>query len=124
MISAIVSYPLSAIQQVRFSGSQGWRYSISPSGWCRFERGVEIAESTYGRRAKFLLAVLGGSAAMVMAGFAVVIGESGEPVSVPAASPVLPGPMTQGDTVTTTIAPSALATEKAVVTHKAQPYKG
>ncbi|WP_431234999.1 hypothetical protein ACQ856_11025 [Mycolicibacterium psychrotolerans] len=44
--------------------------------------------------------------------------------SSPVAAPVMPGPMTQGDTVTTTIPPTALATEKAVVTHKAKPYKG
>ncbi|WP_167106777.1 hypothetical protein [Mycobacterium sp. DL592] len=40
----------------------------------------------------------------------------------PAAAPVLPGPMTQGDTVTTTIPPSTLATEKAAPAVKAKPY--
>lgn len=84
--------------------------------------GDKMAESTTGRRTKLLLAILGGSAAVAMAGFSVVIGETGEPMSVPAASPVLPGPMTEGDTVTTTIPPSVLATAKAAPTYKAKPY--
>ncbi len=50
---------------------------------------------------------------LAMAGLSVVIGDSAAPHWVPAASPVLPGPMTEGDTVTTTIPPSVLATEKA-----------
>lgn len=81
-----------------------------------------MVEPTSGQRAKFLLAVVGGSAVVVLAGFAAVIGETGEPVSVPAASPVLPGPMTEGDTVTTTIPPSALATAKAAPVVKAKFY--
>ncbi|KAA0110767.1 hypothetical protein [Mycolicibacterium sp. P1-5] len=75
-------------------------------------------------RTKLLMAVVGGSAVVAMGGLSAMFGD-GVPMDSPAvAAPVLPGPMTIGGTVTTTIAPSVLATEKAVVTHKAQPYKG
>ncbi len=73
---------------------------------------------------KFLMAVIGGSAVVAMGGLAVAFDDGVPMGSSPVAAPVMPGPMTQGDTVTTTIPPSVLATEKAVVTHKARPYKG
>lgn len=73
---------------------------------------------------KVLMAVIGGSAVVAM-GAVTVAFDDGVPMdSSPVAAPILPGPMTQGDTVTTTIPPSVLATEKAKVMHKAQPYKG
>ena len=80
-------------------------------------------------RTKVLMAVIGGGAVVAMAGVTVAF-DGGVPADSPAvAAPILPGPMTQGDTVTTTIVPvalpgSVLPTEKAVVKHKAQPYKG
>ncbi|WP_131536183.1 hypothetical protein [Mycolicibacterium aromaticivorans] len=70
------------------------------------------------------MAVLGGSAVLAMGGLTIAF-DGGVPMdSSPVAAPILPGPMTQGDTVTMTVPPSVLETEKAVVTHKAQPYKG
>ncbi|MCX2933279.1 hypothetical protein ORI20_23685 [Mycobacterium sp. CVI_P3] len=80
-----------------------------------------MAESTH-TRVKILLAVAGGGAVMALAGFAV--GEGAPPPSPSVAAPVLPGPMTQGDTVTTTIPPTALATAKAAPVVKAKPYHG
>lgn len=89
-----------------------------------------MADSTRGSRTKVLLALAGGGAVVAMAGLTVAF-DQGAPLVVPAvAAPVLPGPMTQGATATvdgmmsTTTPPPVLATEKAVVTHKAQPYKG
>ncbi len=77
---------------------------------------------------KILMAVVGGAAVVAMGGLTTVF-DDGMPVTPAVAAPVMPGTMTQGDTVTTTIAPVALPgtvlpTEKAVVTHKAKPYKG
>ncbi|MBB3605146.1 hypothetical protein FHT40_004830 [Mycolicibacterium sp. BK556] len=88
-----------------------------------------MAELTRLARTKILMAVVAGGAVVTMAGLAVAIDDGAPLVSTPVAAPILPGPMTQGDTVTTTIVPvalpgTALATAKAVVTHKAQPYKG
>ncbi|GAY14699.1 hypothetical protein [Mycobacterium sp. shizuoka-1] len=83
-----------------------------------------MAQWTVGAHARIVLAIAGGGAMVAMAGLAVAVDASAPPQIPPVASPVLPGPMTQGDTVTTTIPPTALATEKAVVTHKAKPYKG
>ena len=80
-----------------------------------------MAESTSVGRTKFLLAVAGGSAVLAMAGLSVVVGDAA-PQVVPAAAPVLPGPMTEGDTVTTTIPPSVLPTEKAKPLVKAPRY--
>ncbi|GAA2784476.1 hypothetical protein [Mycolicibacterium pallens] len=83
-----------------------------------------MAEWPRGVSAKVWMAVIGGSAVVAMGGVTVAF-DDGVPVdSSPVAAPILPGPMTQGDTVTTTIPPTTLATAKAVVTHKAQPYKG
>jgi hypothetical protein len=69
------------------------------------------------RHSKFLFAIVGGSAVIAMAGFAVAMGGGDTQVSI--AHPILVGPMTQGDTATTTIPPTALATEKAVPVVKA-----
>ncbi|MGY4711921.1 hypothetical protein ACXDF8_20545 [Mycolicibacterium sp. CBM1] len=80
-----------------------------------------MADSTPGRRTKVLLALAGGAAALTMGGFSVA-GDGGSLVTVPAAAPVLPGPMTEGDTVTTTIPPSVLAISKAKPVVKAKPY--
>ncbi len=80
-------------------------------------------------RTKILMAVIGGGAVIAMGGVTVAF-DGGVPADSPAvAAPILPGTMTQGDTVTTTVVPVALPgtvlpTEKAVVTHKAKPYKG
>ena len=76
------------------------------------------------RRTKLALAALGGAALVTMTGLSMATGDRTTTDLPPAASPVLPGPMTQGDTVTTTIPPSTLATEKAAPTVKAKPYKG
>ena len=76
------------------------------------------------RRTKLALAALGGAALVTMTGLSMATGDTTTTDLPPAASPVLPGPMTQGDTVTTTIPPSTLATEKAAPTVKAKPYKG
>lgn len=78
-----------------------------------------MAQSTAGERTKLLFAIVGGSAVVAMAGFSVAMGTSGSSDPLPVAHPVLVGPMTQGDTATTTIPPTALATEKAVPTVKA-----
>jgi hypothetical protein len=74
-------------------------------------------------RTKVLMAVIGASAAVAMGGLSMMFNDDVAMNSPAVAAPVVPGPMTIGGTVTTTIAPSVLATEKAVVTHKAQPYK-
>ena len=74
------------------------------------------------RRTKLALAALGGAALVTMTGLSMATGDRTTTDLPPAASPVLPGPMTQGDTVTTTIPPSTLATEKAAPTVKAKPY--
>jgi hypothetical protein len=76
-----------------------------------------MAQSTTGKRIKLILAIVGGSAVVAMAGISVAMGTGGS--SHPFAHPVLVGPMTQGDTATTTIPPTALATEKAVPAVKA-----
>lgn len=73
---------------------------------------------------KVLMAVIGGSAVVAMGAVTVAFDDGVPGDSSPVAAPILPGPMTQGETVTTTIPPTVLDTEKAVVTHKAQPYKG
>jgi hypothetical protein len=83
-----------------------------------------MGESTRAARTKILLAVLGGAAVMGMGAVVVATDDGVLPAAPAVAAPVLPGPMTQGGTVTTTAAVTVLATEKAVVTHKAQPYKG
>ncbi|MEZ0358756.1 hypothetical protein [Mycobacterium sp. ENV421] len=70
------------------------------------------------------MAVIGGGAVLAMGGLTVAFDDGVPMDSSPVAAPVMPGPMTQGETVTTTIPPTVLDTEKAVVTHKAQPYKG
>jgi hypothetical protein len=86
-----------------------------------------MADSTRVSRTKILFALAGGAAVVAMAGLTVVF-DQGAPSVLPAvAAPVLPGPMTQGDTVTTTIVPvalpgSALATAKAAPTLKAKRY--
>jgi hypothetical protein len=83
-----------------------------------------MADGRGAGRTKLLMAVIGGGAVVAMGGVTVAF-DDGIPVNSPAvAAPIMPGPMTQGDTVTTTVPPTALATEKAVVTHKAKPYKG
>ena len=83
-----------------------------------------MAEWSRVARIKILLAVVGGGAVMAMAGLAPVVDQGAPPDLPPVASPILPGPMTQGDTVTTTIPPTALATAKAVPAVKAKPYHG
>jgi hypothetical protein len=81
-----------------------------------------MAPLTTARRTKFALAALGGAALVTMTGLSTVTGETTTADLPAVASPVLPGPMTQGDTVTTTIPPSTLAVEKAVPPVKAAPY--
>ena len=82
-----------------------------------------MARLTTVRRTKLVLAVLGGAAMVTMTGLAVVTGDTTTTGDLPpAASPVLPGTMTEGDTVTTTIPPSTLAVEKAAPPVKAAPY--
>ncbi|EHB55923.1 rare lipoprotein A [Mycolicibacterium rhodesiae JS60] len=88
-----------------------------------------MAASARGGRIKILLAVVGGAAVVAMGGWSAAFGDGITVDTSPVAAPIMPGPMTVGDTVTTTIVPVALPgtvlpTEKAVVTHKAQPYKG
>ncbi|SBS76914.1 Rare lipoprotein A [uncultured Mycobacterium sp.] len=81
-----------------------------------------MADSTRASRTKILFAVAGGGAVVAMAGLTVVF-DQGAPSVLPAvAAPVLPGPMTQGDTVTTTIAPAVLATAKARPAVKAKHF--
>ncbi|QEN12461.1 hypothetical protein ACRDU6_07030 [Mycolicibacterium sp. ELW1] len=76
---------------------------------------------------KVLMAVIGGSAVVAMGGVTVAF-DDGVPIdSSPVAAPVMPGPMTQGDTVTTTIEPVAmpgpvLPTEKAAPKVKAKRF--
>lgn len=74
------------------------------------------------RRTKLALAALGGAALVTMTGLSVVTGDTTTADLTPVASPVLPKPMTQGETVTTTIPPSTLAVEKATPPVKAKPY--
>ncbi|WP_319437161.1 hypothetical protein [Mycobacterium sp. RTGN5] len=81
-----------------------------------------MADRTGAARTKFLLAVAGGGAVLAMAGLTVVFDENTLPNSPMVAAPILPGPMTQGDTVTTTIAPAALATAKARPAVKAKHF--
>jgi hypothetical protein len=81
-----------------------------------------MVEWTRAARTKILFAVAGGGAAVAMAGFVVAVDDGALPDSPPVASPVMPGPMTQGETVTTTIAPTVLATEKAAPTVKAKRF--
>ncbi len=81
-----------------------------------------MAQLTAARRTKLALAALGGAALVTMTGLLMVTGETPTADLPPAASPVLPGPMTQGNTVTTTIPPSTLAVEKAAPPVKAAPY--
>jgi hypothetical protein len=68
-----------------------------------------MADSTRAAHTKILLAMAGGMAVVAMGGLSVVFDQGAVPTSPAVASPVLPGPMTQGDTVTTTIAPTTLA---------------
>jgi hypothetical protein len=81
-----------------------------------------MAPLTTARRTKLALAAFGGAALATMTGLAIVTGDTTTADLPPAASPLLPGPMTQGDTVTTTTPPSTLAVEKAVPPVKAKPY--
>ncbi|MCI4673617.1 hypothetical protein [Candidatus Mycolicibacterium alkanivorans] len=81
-----------------------------------------MAQLMTARRIKLALAVLGGAAVVTMTGLSVVTGGSTTTDLPPAAAPLLPGPMTQGDTVTTTIPPSTLAVKKAAPPVKAKPY--
>ncbi len=81
-----------------------------------------MARLSTARGTKLALAVLGSGAVITMIGLSVVTEDSMTTELPPAAAPVLPGPMTQGDTVTTTIPPSTLATEKAAPAVKAKPY--
>jgi hypothetical protein len=67
------------------------------------------------------MAATGLGAVVAMGGLALTVDQPAPPESSSVASPVLPGPMTQGDTVTTTIPPSALAIEKAKPKVKANP---
>jgi len=80
-----------------------------------------MAQLTAGRT-KLALAALGGAALVTMTGLSMVTGDTTTTDLPPAASPVLPKPMTQGETVTTTIPPSTLAVEKAAPPVKAKPY--
>ncbi|WP_163746938.1 hypothetical protein [Mycolicibacterium helvum] len=81
-----------------------------------------MADSTRSSRTKILLAVAGGAAIVAMGGLAVVADTGAPPDVSPVAAPILPGPMTQGDTVTTTIAAATLATEKAAPAVKAKHF--
>jgi hypothetical protein len=81
-----------------------------------------MAEWTGAARTKILLVVAGGGAVMAMAGLTVVFDEDTLLNSPMVAAPILPGPMTQGDTVTTTVAPAVLATEKAAPAVKAKHF--
>jgi hypothetical protein len=83
-----------------------------------------MLESTRAARTKILLAIAGGGAVLGMAGLAVVADQGTTPDASVVAAPVIPGPMTVGDTVTVTAPVTVLPTEKAVVTHKAVPYRG
>lgn len=83
-----------------------------------------MAELTRAARTKILLAVAGGGAVVAMAGLAITFDDGAALTSPAVAAPIMPGPMTEGETVTTTIPPTTLATEKATVIHKAKPYKG
>ena len=81
-----------------------------------------MADPTRSSRTKILLALAGGGAVVAMAGLTVAFDQGAPPVLPAVAAPVLPGPMTQGDTVTTTIAPAALATAKAAPAVKAKHF--
>lgn len=81
-----------------------------------------MAPLTTARRTKLALAALGGTALLTMTGLSILAGDATTADLPAVASPVLPGPMTQGDTVTTTIPPSTLAVEKAAPPVKAKPY--
>jgi hypothetical protein len=81
-----------------------------------------MAELTRAARTKILLAVAGGSAVVVMGGLAITFDDGATLNAPPVASPIMPGPMTEGGTATTTIPPSVLDTEKAVPLVKAPRY--
>jgi hypothetical protein len=81
-----------------------------------------MTESTRGTRTKILMAVVGGAAVVAMGGLSAALGDGITVDSPPVAAPIIPGPMTVGDTVTTTIAPAALATEKAKPQVKAKRF--
>jgi hypothetical protein len=81
-----------------------------------------MAHSMTVERTKLVLAIVGGSAVVAMAGFSVAMGTSGSSDPLPMAHPILVGPMTEGDTVTTTVAPTQLATQKAAPALKAPRY--
>jgi hypothetical protein len=69
---------------------------------------------------KILSAIASGGAVLVMGGLAFTADDGLAPM--PMAAPILPGPMTQGGTVTTSIAPAVLATEKAAPIVKAKHF--
>lgn len=81
-----------------------------------------MAELTRVARTKILLAVAGGSAVVVMGGLAITFDDGATLNSPAVAAPIMPGPMTEGETVTTTIPPTSLATEKASPLVKAPRY--
>jgi hypothetical protein len=81
-----------------------------------------MAESARGARIKILLAVVGGAAVVATGGLSAAFGDGITVDSPPVAAPIIPGPMTVGDTVTTTIAPAVLATEKAKPQVKAKHF--
>ncbi|WP_445167162.1 hypothetical protein ACTXG7_25630 [Mycolicibacterium sp. Dal123E01] len=82
-----------------------------------------MADLTRVSRTKILLAVASGSAVLAMAG-QVVMFDDGMASELPVvAAPIVPGPMTMGDTAsTTTLEPVALATQKAKPTVKAKHF--
>jgi hypothetical protein len=86
--------------------------------------GGDVGKSARAARTKILVAVAGGVAVVAMGGLTVVFDEGTLANAGVVAAPVMPGPMTQGETVTTSAPASVLATEKAAPTHKAQPYHG
>jgi hypothetical protein len=82
-----------------------------------------MVHRTRASRTKILLAVAGGAAVVAMGGVTVVFDEGTLPDSPLVAAPILPGPMTVGDTATTTtIEPAALATKKAKPAVKAKHF--
>ncbi len=81
-----------------------------------------MTESTRTSRTKIMLAVAGGAAVVALGGLTVVFDEPASPDVPAVAAPIMPGPMTQGDTVTSTVEPTALATAKAAPTVKAKHF--
>jgi hypothetical protein len=79
-----------------------------------------MAVSTRAARMKILSALASGSAVLAMGGLVVMVDDGLPQTPTPVASPILPGPMTQGATVTTSSAPTVLATEKAAPAVKAK----